>query len=216
MNSKKSSRRIFLKHGATLAAMTAAGVQAASAQGFDQDPKLRTDYAPEDQIPKDHVWRDPWTGEMMRDEEGNLIVDWTGTPQWDRYRKNAQEMGKKYGTMEVDSLAPWGSFPLRQDVPPGTRRRFGLRFLRHADRAKRQQDLLLLVVVSDGIPVGRNHSQRAALRGRACRSSRHRSSRASPHHFWNGGPSSYADHGRVDGHALGYLESILFNATPMA
>lgn len=103
MSLKKSSRRVFLRQGATLAAATAAGITAASGQGFSQDPKLRTDYVPEDQVPKDHVWRDPWTGEMMRDEEGNLVVDWTGTPQWDRYRKNAQEMGKGYGTLEVDS-----------------------------------------------------------------------------------------------------------------
>jgi sulfane dehydrogenase subunit SoxC len=103
MSLKKSSRRVFLRQGATLAAATAAGITAASGQGFSQDPKLRTDFVPEDQVPKDHVWRDPWTGEMMRDEEGNLVVDWTGTPQWDRYRKNAQEMGKGYGTLEVDS-----------------------------------------------------------------------------------------------------------------
>ena len=59
MSSKESSRRVFLKHGATLAAMTAAGIKAASGQGFDEDPKLRTDYVPEDNVPKDHVWRDP-------------------------------------------------------------------------------------------------------------------------------------------------------------
>ena len=101
--SRQSSRRRFLKQGAALAAMTAAGVGAASAQGPGEDPKQRTDYVPEEAVPKDHVLRDPWSGEMMRDEEGNLIVDWTGTPQWAAYRKNARAMGNKYGTLEVDS-----------------------------------------------------------------------------------------------------------------
>jgi sulfane dehydrogenase subunit SoxC len=103
MNSKQSSRRRFLKQGAALAAMAAAGIKTASAQG-PEDPKQRTDYVPEDQVPKDHVLRDPWTGEMMRDAEGNLVVDWTGTPQWEAYRKNVRAMGgKQYGTLEVDS-----------------------------------------------------------------------------------------------------------------
>jgi sulfane dehydrogenase subunit SoxC len=102
-SSRQSSRRRFLKQGAALAAMTAAGMGAASAQGPDEDPKQRTDYVPEDQVPKDHVLRDPWSGEMMRDEEGNLVVDWTGTPQWEAYRKNAKAMGSKYGALEVDS-----------------------------------------------------------------------------------------------------------------
>jgi sulfane dehydrogenase subunit SoxC len=102
-SSNQSNRRRFLKQGAALAAMTAAGIKMASAQG-NEDPRLRTDYVPEDQVPKDHVWRDPWTGEMMRDEEGNLVVDWTGTPQWEAYRKNARAMGGKgYGAVEVDS-----------------------------------------------------------------------------------------------------------------
>jgi hypothetical protein len=76
--------------------MTAAGIKAASAQEAE-DPNKRTDYVPEKDVPKDHVLRDPWTGEMMRDEEGNLIVDWTGTPQWATYQQNAQGLRKKLG-----------------------------------------------------------------------------------------------------------------------
>jgi sulfane dehydrogenase subunit SoxC len=35
---------------------------------------------------------------MMRDEEGNLIVDWTGTPQWEKYQKNLRSFaGPHYG-----------------------------------------------------------------------------------------------------------------------
>ena len=101
--SRQSSRRRFLKQGAALAAMTAAGVGAASAQGPGEDPKQRTDYVPEEAVPKDHVLLDPWSGEMMRDEEGNLLVDWTGTPQWEAYRRNAKAMGSRYGSLEVDS-----------------------------------------------------------------------------------------------------------------
>jgi len=102
-DSIKSSRRKFLKHSMALACMTAAGAATSSAQGR-QDPNQRTDYVPEDQVPKDHILRDPWSGEMMRDEEGNLIVNWTGTPQWEAYRKNARAMGgPRYGNLEVDS-----------------------------------------------------------------------------------------------------------------
>ena len=104
MNSKKTSRRKFLKQGAALTAVTAAGMRTAFAQAPNRDnPKERTDFVPEESVPKDHVLRDPWTGEMMRDEEGNLIVDWTGTPQWEAYRKNAQALGKGYGKVEIDS-----------------------------------------------------------------------------------------------------------------
>lgn len=103
MKFEKPTRRLFLKRGAALAGMAAVGAVAASGQEGGQDPKLRTDYVPEEQVPKDHVLRDPWSGEMMRDEEGNLIVNWTGTPQWEAYRKNAKAMGSKYGTLEVDS-----------------------------------------------------------------------------------------------------------------
>jgi len=103
-DAKRASRRRFLKQGAAFACMTAAGIKAASAQGPPEDPNQRTDYVPEDQVPKDHILRDPWSGELMRDEEGNLVVDWTGTPQWDAYRKNARAVGgSRYGKIEVDS-----------------------------------------------------------------------------------------------------------------
>src|SRR5579864_1884755 len=103
VDARQASRRRFLKQGATLACATAASIKAASAQG-PEDPNQRTDYVPEEQVPKDHILRDPWTGEMMRDEEGNLVVDWTGTPQWEAYRKNARAVGgRRYGSIEVDS-----------------------------------------------------------------------------------------------------------------
>ena len=101
-NPARSSRRRFLRQGATLAAMTAAGMKAALAQ--NEDPNQRTDYVPEKDVPKDHVLRDPWTNEPMRDEEGNLIVDWTGTPQWAKYQENAQEVGgSRYGKIAKDT-----------------------------------------------------------------------------------------------------------------
>ena len=58
----QASRRRFLKQGAAFACMTAAGIKAASAQGPPEDPNQRTDYVPEDQVPKDHILRDPWSG----------------------------------------------------------------------------------------------------------------------------------------------------------
>ena len=58
----------------------------------------RPEYVPEEAVPKEAVLRDPWTGEMMRDEAGDLIVDWTGTPQWEAYRKNVRAAGgPRYG-----------------------------------------------------------------------------------------------------------------------
>ena len=102
-DSTRAGRRWFLKQGAALAGMATAGAVAASAQG-PEDPKQRTDYVPEDQVPKERILRDPWSGEMMRDEEGNLVVDWTGTPQWAAYQKNVRGVGgRRYGTIEVDS-----------------------------------------------------------------------------------------------------------------
>lgn len=67
------------------------------------DANLRTSYVPEASIPKDHVWRDPWTGEMLRDDAGDLLVDWTGTPQWETYQKNMKAVaGPRYGFMQKD------------------------------------------------------------------------------------------------------------------
>jgi sulfane dehydrogenase subunit SoxC len=55
-------------------------------------------------VPKDHVLLDPWSGEPLRDPEGNLIVDWTGTTQWETYRKNMKAAaGPRYGALEKDS-----------------------------------------------------------------------------------------------------------------
>jgi sulfane dehydrogenase subunit SoxC len=111
--SKQSSRRRFLQGGAALAGLVAAvGARTARGQGQSWRDKLpplpdpltfRPEYIPEESVPKDHVLRDPWTGEPMRDEAGELVVDWTGTPQWETYRKNARAAGgPRYGTMEKD------------------------------------------------------------------------------------------------------------------
>lgn len=164
MSLKKSSRRVFLREGATLAAATAAGITAASGQGFSQDPKLRTDFVPEDQVPKDHVWRDPWTGEMMRDEEGNLVVDWTGTPQWERYRKNAQEMGKGYGTLEVDSRLYGVRSRFVKKLSPRPRWRLRFWIFGNAHGAQRQQDVLLFLAHSRRDATRCNNPKWAALR----------------------------------------------------
>jgi len=102
-DSRQPSRRRFLKQGAALACMTAAGVAAASPQEAQQDPRLRTEFVPEEAVPKDHVLRDPWTGEMLREADGSLVTDWTGTPQWAAYQKNVRAMGSQYGNVEVDS-----------------------------------------------------------------------------------------------------------------
>ena len=131
-NSKRKSRRRFLKGGAALAALTAAG--AASGQlniGQDQ----RTEYIPEDQVPKNAVLRDPWTGEMMRDEEGNLIVDWTGTPQWEAVPAECPVLWRaiRYGCK--GGLAPLRSaFAICDHVSPRRRWRVGFRLLGHTHR----------------------------------------------------------------------------------
>jgi sulfane dehydrogenase subunit SoxC len=114
--SKQSSRRRFLQGGAALAGLiAAAGVRTAGGQSGQSlqniidklppaaDPKTRGDYVPEEMVPKEHVWRDPWTGEMMRNDAGDLMVDWTGTPQWETYRKNLRAVGgPRYGNLEKD------------------------------------------------------------------------------------------------------------------
>src|ERR1019366_6611883 len=99
-NSTQSSRRRFLKQGAALAGLVAlGGNQAARAQRGAE----RSTYVPESAVPMDHVWRDPWDGTPLRDGEGNLVVDWTGTPQWETARKNVRAMGGPlYGTLEKD------------------------------------------------------------------------------------------------------------------
>src|ERR1035437_3581094 len=120
--SRQSSRRRFLQGGAALAGLVAAvGVRRAAGQSspptsdpthqkmlgnfppdFDYpDPNTRPDYVPEASVPKNAVWRDPWTGQSMRDEVGERVVDWTGPPQWESYRKNVRAAGgPRYGTME--------------------------------------------------------------------------------------------------------------------
>ena len=97
---KQSTRRRFLKQGAALAGLAAAGEIGVRAQGGGTD---RSTYVPESSVPTDNVWRDPWTGEPMRDGEGNLVVDWTATPQWEAARKNARAIGgPRYGILEKD------------------------------------------------------------------------------------------------------------------
>jgi sulfane dehydrogenase subunit SoxC len=105
-NDKKlmqSSRRRFLKRGAALAGLAAVGaMRPARAQYpltvMEGSLNERTDYVPDELVPKDHILRDPWTGEQMRDDVGELVVDWTGTPQWETYLKNIRAIGgPKYG-----------------------------------------------------------------------------------------------------------------------
>jgi sulfane dehydrogenase subunit SoxC len=109
---KQSSRRRFLTQGAALAGLATVGaLRAARAQDWRSklpplpDPNDRTEFVPEDKVPMDHVLRDPWTGEPMRDEAGELIVDWTGTPQWEAYNKNIRAAaGPKYGKTKDNRL----------------------------------------------------------------------------------------------------------------
>ena len=111
MKLKQSSRRRFLKRSAMLAGLAATGgIRSASGQEFLKklpplpDPRERTDFVPDEAVPMDHVWRDPWTKEPMRDDAGELIVDWTGTPQWETYRKVVRSAGgPRYGAVEKDS-----------------------------------------------------------------------------------------------------------------
>jgi sulfane dehydrogenase subunit SoxC len=110
-NSKPSSRRRFLKQGALACLAAAGGIKAARGQDWRSklpplpDPNLRTEYVPDDKVPMDHVLRDPWTGEPMRDEAGDLVVDWTGTPQWEAYNKNMRAIaGPRYGRVKDTRL----------------------------------------------------------------------------------------------------------------
>lgn len=113
ISSRRDSRRRFLKQGAALAAVATAGVTAASAQDYlKMDPAERTEYIPEDQVPKENILLDPWTHEPMRDEAGNLVVNWTGSPQWDTYRKNARAVGGgRYGWANIDDRLYGGRSP---------------------------------------------------------------------------------------------------------
>src|SRR3990167_3106077 len=105
MNAKERERRRFLKQGAALAGLAAVGgIGVARAQDWRSklpplpDPKERTEFGPEDQIPMDRVLRDPWTGEPMRDEGGALIVAGPGTPEGEAYQKNGRAAaGPRYG-----------------------------------------------------------------------------------------------------------------------
>ena len=100
--SKQSSRRRFLKEGAVLAGLAGVGLRSARAQAIGFGTK-EPNYVPDDSVPKENILRDPWTGEPLRDPEGNLVVDWTGTPQYETYRRNARALGGPlYGWREKD------------------------------------------------------------------------------------------------------------------
>jgi sulfane dehydrogenase subunit SoxC len=103
---RKSSRRRFLTQGAVLAGLAAAGaVPRAHGQGLGSlfDGTQAPGYVPEQDLPKDHILKDPWTGEPLRDGEGNILVDWTGTPQYEKYLENARAMGgPAYGWRKKD------------------------------------------------------------------------------------------------------------------
>jgi sulfane dehydrogenase subunit SoxC len=105
-DSRKSSRRRFLAQGAVLAGLAAVGAAPrVRAQGLGAlfDGTKEPGYVPEAEIPKDHILRDPWTGEPLRDPEGNILVDWTGTPQYEKYLEGARQMGgPAYGWRKKD------------------------------------------------------------------------------------------------------------------
>lgn len=98
---KGVERRGFLKKGVALAGVAAVGASKYSrGQGVFNNPAA---LVPEESVPLAKVWRDPWNDEPLRDSEGNLVVDWTGTPQWDTHRRNLQAIaGERYGTREKD------------------------------------------------------------------------------------------------------------------
>jgi sulfane dehydrogenase subunit SoxC len=88
MDSRRSTRRWFLKQSTVLAGLAAVGaVQPASGQtGSDARALL-----------------DPWTGKPLRDQQGNLLVDWSGTTEWKSYQETIRSMaGPLYGTRDKD------------------------------------------------------------------------------------------------------------------
>jgi sulfane dehydrogenase subunit SoxC len=107
---RRAGRRRFLRGAALAGVAVAGGIRTASGQDFLKklpplpDPRDRADFIPDEAVPMDHVWRDPWTKEPMRDDAGELLVDWTGTPQWENYRKVVRSAGgPRYGAVEKDT-----------------------------------------------------------------------------------------------------------------
>src|SRR3989338_7350536 len=105
-NLKPSSRRRFLKEGSALAGLAAVGglrsAQAQQAFGLPAGQR-QVGWVDDAAIPQQNILRDPWTGEPLRDPEGNVVVDWTGTPQYETYRRNARALGGPlYGWREKD------------------------------------------------------------------------------------------------------------------
>src|SRR3989338_7236342 len=89
--SKHSSRRGFLKGGALLAGLAAVGgVRSARGQRQLGDGARFAGFVPDEAVPKENILRDTWSGEPLRDAEGSLVVDWTGTPQWKAYQQRAR------------------------------------------------------------------------------------------------------------------------------
>jgi len=101
---RKSSRRRFLQQGAAVAGLAAVGgIRPAGGQSVMPGLGGAPGYVPEESVPQTAVLRDPWTGAPLRDPEGNLVVDWTGTPQWADYQRRARGMGgARYGTRDKD------------------------------------------------------------------------------------------------------------------
>ncbi|OFV93567.1 MAG: hypothetical protein A3H28_03385 [Acidobacteria bacterium RIFCSPLOWO2_02_FULL_61_28] len=94
MKSKPSGRRRFLKQGAALAGLAAVG-RIETARGQER-VKLTNP-------PDSAIIRDPWTGEPLRDPEGNVVADWSGTPEWKAYQDHVRAMGGPlYGGNEKD------------------------------------------------------------------------------------------------------------------
>jgi sulfane dehydrogenase subunit SoxC len=112
MEPKQSSRRQFLeqvKQGTMLAGLAAVGgIQVAKDQSSGQSGSAQLDghFNPPSEVatpPEAAILRDPWNGTPLRDAEGNVLADWTGTEEWNNYQKGVRATGgPAYGTREKD------------------------------------------------------------------------------------------------------------------
>ena len=102
MDSKQSDRRRFLRAGATLGLAAVGGIRSALGQDIGAGTK-RPGFVQDKDIPPENILIDPLTGQPLRDAEGNLRVDWTGSPQWKDYNQKIRSLGgPAYGTREKD------------------------------------------------------------------------------------------------------------------
>ena len=104
-----ATRRRFLAKSAMLAGFAAAGgfrrVSAQNGGGTAPEGfgRRRAGWVDEQDIPREAMVKDPWTGEPLRDPEGNIVVDWTGTPQLKEFNGRLRALGgPRFGTREKD------------------------------------------------------------------------------------------------------------------